>query len=1115
MNRKHLLTVLFIFSSFAGLAQTSLWTSQSIESVEPYIAGNRTLLPDKYRVVKLNRETLLQLQSRTPAETGNQVNTSSSALFAIPHPDGRVTNAAIVESSVLSPQLQQQLSNFRTYRLTDPVTRSQMGRITVTPRGISALLFTDKGSVYITPLGDAYPDIHLVYYIKDLKTKQKITCGVNDVALGGLQPAAPLAGDCQLRTYRIAVAATGEYTTWAGSQANALGYITITVNEVTAIYERDMAIRFTLVSNTNTVHANAATDPYSTVASPTSTTLTQNHNSLNTIVNTANYDVGIVFNNGWNGGLASKPAACNAALKGRAAAGITFGTGPNPAAGPQGFIFTTTVAHEVAHQFNANHTFSATNGGCGGNENAATAWEVGGGSTIMAYAGVCEDVIENWYQPQADHYFHSGSLAEIQTYVTSGGGTCATPAALANTAPTVTVPAAAYSIPISTPFTLSSTGADADGNSLLYTWEQMNPGTLSTRPLATQLTGPNFRSYAPSASSSRTFPVIDSLIAGVNTVFEVLPSVGRTLNFRVTVRDFAAGGGCTDEDNVAVTTVASAGPFVVTSQSTPVSFTANGSNTFTVTWDVANTTAAPVSAANVNILFSVDGGYTYPYTLAANTPNDGSQVLTVPNLPTFAGRIKVQAANNIFFNINAAPVTINSACAAEGATFAPTTNISAQAGSPTLNLNLTPAYGSVVTPAGTLEAADPATFLAVNNLTPGNCILFSNTYRYDTYRFTPSVAGTYTFTRTGGSNAVIFNLYQGTFDPSNPCGGFIVSSGTYNGASLDPPSASISATLTPGFFYTLTAGTFNTGSPALPHAYSYSVTPPAGGNIYSDVPPPGAGFNYTYVIVDNATGNIVAIDPSADLSNAATFPGGTSYTIYGLSYSNTISVATLNAYVGNSLNMLSSDLLYDPAARCGNLSKNTIQVDVLSAIPATFLGLKASKLGNDKVQLTWKTASEQNNDFFAVERSENGSDFSTVLGKVTGRGNSNEVVSYSFMDASPLQKWNFYRIRQVDKDGRSSYSNIASLQFAKPGAVLQLFPNPANNRLFIEYSSASAGQVRIVIIDNKGSEVKTMNYRSVPGLNRVSVDVNSLSSGVYMVRTQIGGNLVVEKFVKQ
>lgn len=1113
MKCYRLLPIVVCLGIASGAYAQTLWSDVPKEAAQAYTTKfQKDVLPGNFRLIRLDQSMSKQVQAAVPLENLAQPNAVSSTQFPIPLPDGSTLESVVIESPILSPELQQQNPFLKTYELRDSKTKNLLGRITIDKTGLSGIVFTAKGTVYINPLGSSLPDVHMVYYVRDLKVTNPVMCEMKE-SISNLAPTGITAGDCQRRTFRLAVAATGEYTTWAGSQVNALTYITTTVNNITAIYERDATVRFTLVTNNNIIFTNSATDPYATVAFPTSAgTLASNQTTLNNVafLGSANYDLGIVINNGWNGGLASLSVVCNNSFKGRGAAGLTFGTGANPTPGPQGPIFDNVVAHELGHEFSATHTFIATNGGCTGNPTPLTAYEPGGGSSLMAYAGTCTG---NSYQNNTDAYFHAGSIAQIQAFITGGGASCITPAAIANTAPTVTVTASAYTIPISTPFLLKSTGGDADGNTLSYSWEQMDAGdTVPTPPSPTSTLGPNFRSYPPSSNSSRTFPRIEDIAAGVSPTYEVLPSVARTMNFRVTARDNAAGGGCTAEANVAITT-SGGSAFTVTSQAVPVTLTADGINTFTVTWNVAATNAAPFNSPNVNILFSVDGGITYPYTLVSGTPNDGTQTLTVPNLTTFVGRIKVESIGNVFFNVNIANITIQSSCAAEGSVFTPDITTSAPVGDASLNLALNPVYGSVVTPSGTLTSAAPAGALAVNNISVGNCIAFGNTYQYASYTFTPSVQGNYTFSRGGGTpNTLIFNLYNGTtFDGSNPCSNFVISNGTYNGVSVSP-AASFTVALTPGLFYTLTIGTFNSGTPALPAAYTINVTPPGGGNIYTTTPPPGGSFNYTFVIVNNATGNIVAIDAGADLSNGGTFPAGTTYSVYGLSYLNTFSLA---GYVGGPFTTLYNDLLNLPGSACGNVSQNSAQVNILSATtPVTFLGLTASKAGN-VVLLSWKTATEQNNHHFDIERSADGSQFNTVLGSVPSPGNSNTIREYHFTDNSPLAAWNYYRVRQVDYDGKSSLTNIAAVQFDANSLFVQVYPNPARNSITVQYGARTSGKVLLSVVDGKGATVKETSLVARTGTNVVNVDISRLGAGIYLLKTTMPGYTRVTRFVKQ
>lgn len=123
------------------------------------------------------------------------------------------------------------------------------------------------------------------------------------------------------------------------------------------------------------------------------------------------------------------------------------------------------------------------------------------------------------------------------------------------------------------------------------------------------------------------------------------------MEFRITVRDNNGTAGCTEEDNMVVTTVDGIGPFVVTAPNT-VGVTWTEGQSAAVTWNVANTTSAPVSCSTVDIFLSYDGGFTYPVQLANNTTNSGSAIVTVPAGTTTTARVMVKAEGNIFFDIS-------------------------------------------------------------------------------------------------------------------------------------------------------------------------------------------------------------------------------------------------------------------------------------------------------------------------------------------------------------------------------------------------------------------------------------------------------------------------------
>jgi hypothetical protein len=310
----------------------------------------------------------------------------------------------------------------------------------------------------------------------------------------------------------------------------------------------------------------------------------------------------------------------------------------------------------MGHQFGANHTFNGNDSNCGSNRSANDAYEPGSGSTIMAYAGICAP---NNVQNLSDPYFSFNSIEEITARLNSGGA-CSTNTSTANNTPVVNA-GATFTIPINTPFTLTATGSDPDGNSVTYTWEQRDLGAAQALSAADNGASPIFRSLTPTSSPSRTFPRLSGILNGTNaTVGEKLPAVARAaFRFRVTARDNVPGNGGTSFSDQTYVVNASAGPFLITSQNSATNWPANSSQT--VTWSVANTTASPFNAANVAIEFSTDGGNTFPIVLAASTPNDGSQSITAPNVSTGAGRVRVRPTSGVYFDINNASISITAA----------------------------------------------------------------------------------------------------------------------------------------------------------------------------------------------------------------------------------------------------------------------------------------------------------------------------------------------------------------------------------------------------------------------------------------------------------------------
>ncbi len=631
-------TLILAVISFSAQAQ-NLWNDVENETILTVKESDRQIIPNKYRLLSLDFPGISKALSVAPKWQPG-VEAENSMILELPTPDKGMQRFKVVEASIFAQALAAKYPKIKSYKgwgIDDPTATL---RFDISPQGFHAMVISAHGSWFIDPYSKADTKYYMSYDKKDFDSDTPFLCGVEGSKLAQKLPDLPEYGDSQFRTYRLALACTGEYAQFhGGTVAGALAAMNTTMVRVNGVYEREFAITMVLVDNNDQlVFLNGNTDPYTN--NDGNTMLDENQTTVDDIIGFPNYDIGHVFSTG-GGGIAALHSPCT----GIKAEGVTG------RAAPVGDPFDIDyVAHEMGHQFGANHT---QNNDC--NRNASTAMEPGSASTIMGYAGICFPNV----QSHSDDYFHTISLQEIHANITLGSGSgCPTTVQLNNQKPTV-VAGADYTIPVSTPFVLDAVGADNDNDPITYCWEQMDAEVGDMPPQATSNLGPLFRSISPTVDSKRYFPALSAIIANTTPEWEVLPSVSRTMKFRVTVRDNHPGGGCNETDDVVITASANAGPFVVTQPNTAVNWFAQSDQT--ITWDVANTHLAPVNAATVDIFLSLDGGHTYPITLATNTPNDGSQVVTLPAQTSTTARIMVKGHNNVFFDISNTNFTISTA----------------------------------------------------------------------------------------------------------------------------------------------------------------------------------------------------------------------------------------------------------------------------------------------------------------------------------------------------------------------------------------------------------------------------------------------------------------------
>ena len=1073
-----LITLLFFANNYA---QSSLWNKVSTERLVGLPKMDRLSIPSKYQLFSLDMTALKSQLQLAPLDSEN---VQSTVIIAFPNPDGILENYRIYESPIMEPGLAAQFPDMKTYSgkgIDDPTASMRFsitifGLHTMTLSGNDGANFIDT---YTKDLGN-----YIVYRKADVTNPRSFDChfkGESITETPKTNVVLQRNSDSNFRIYRLAVACTGEYATYfGGTVALAQAAIVVAINRINQVYEKELSVRLVLVANNNLlVYTNPNTDPYTNDNGVTM--LNQNQTNINTVIGSANYDIGHVFSTG-GGGVASRGSVCDIGQKARGVTGF-----PAPVGDPFVIDF---VAHEMGHQFGCNHSFNGDQGNCGGGtRNNPTAVETGSGSTIMAYAGTCppQDV-----QSNSDAYFSFISIAEAEAYILSGA-TCATITANGNIPPVVNA-GLDYTIPKGTPFILKGAATDANGDTLTYCWEQTDNQVSTQPPVQTATGGPNFRSLSPTTSPNRYMPVLSSVIANsLVPTWEVIPNVARTMNFALTVRDNRSpNGGQTGRDDMVVT-VANVGPFLVSTPNTAVSWIV-GTNQ-TVTWAVAGTNANNINAFYVDILLSTDGGNTYPLLLASKVPNDGSETITVPNNVGTSNRIMVRGYKHIFYDISNANFTITAATSSFSAAFsgiAEQQNLSACQGT---NVSYTISYIALAGFSGTTTfsatgapAGSTVTFVPATRNTTGTVVMtISNTNANLEGFYSIIVSATSGVTKTVPFYFELFSSVFPAMSLTSPANNAInqPTALTLNwNTNLNANSYDVQVATDTGFTNIISSGNVATLNYAVSGLLSNT-------NYYWRVLPKNSNcsgvYSSTFTFKTTLTACATIASTNVPIAISAT---GTPTIISTLAIPSGVTISDVNVIM-NITHSWISDLTATLRSPTGTvITLFTVQCNTNPSVPnlnATFddAGIAIVCGSNPAISGTVLPAQALSNF--------NGQS-STGTWTLTISDGANQ-------DGGTLNSWSL----NICGIAPLSVNENALQNFA-------VYPNPSNGNFNVQFNSNSSNDIKIGVHDMRGRQIFDKVYQN-SGVFNQNIQLNNLQTGVYLVTVQDGDTKEVKRII--
>ncbi len=823
--------------------------------------------------------------------------------ITLPLPGGQNAEFEVFEAPVLAPELGPKYPEIRSFTGRSVQDPTCLIRLNLNFGELYAIISDRNGLTRIEPSDRKTPQGN--YKSHRLEKSQQITCdgGIlpsGEVDLRSAPPTDIIANSCfqvgsELRIYRLAMAVTPGFADLNRdindniTLASVNAAIANRLADLNLVYEREAAIRLVLIGDNDDLITPIVNNTENPFPNPTSTTASIDDGAIyiNSKIDVADFDIGHSMHETNAFSAAGRAQLYSVCDNDTGADGIDKARGYSIL-----FNFSSSVSlmlHEFGHQFSCRHT----NYGCstGGN---CERYEPGQGSTIMSTSAGCDENIDE-FQSSRDDYFHVESLASINRFIGSGmttgsscqsistdGNLCGTTMSTGNTPPTANANPSntTYNIPKGTPFMLTGFAIDPDQQDVLtYSWEQIdknNGGSASPENAADDPLAPLFRTFPPVSSPTRIFPAMANILAGnvPNNTGEALSNVARTMNFSFLVRDNCPGGGGSACDAVSVN-VTGDGPFALTSQNS--SATLSGGTDITVSWLVAGTDQGVIDCANVDIRLSLDCGETFSTVLIANTPNDGEQTVTLPNINSDGVRIQVKCSDNIFFDVNDADLTITTSnnCLAGRSLVGPGTAMQVNVGDPALDLGLSAAFTSGK---GTISLSYDASSPFIRSLRrdlSGDCELRGFFSDYDFAVFMVDKGGTYTLSAEGAQIFRIISVFQeSNFSVLNGCPSLVETNAS------ETPGNPASTTISFSFDVQLEAGvqyrvaTYGRDS----DAYNLRVDGP--GTVYLSTTGPGSDYAYIYAAVDEASGVVKMLSPTADFQTLSVGK----YCIYGISY---------------------------------------------------------------------------------------------------------------------------------------------------------------------------------------------------------------------------------------